>query len=43
MREFEKFIKDKNLDIKVYKAKRYRFGSINSTTDVIEKLKEMLS
>jgi FAD synthetase len=39
MKEFEKFIKDKNFDVKVYKAKRYRFGSINSTTDIIEKLK----
>lgn len=42
MKEFEKFIKEKNLDIKVYRAKRYRLGRINSTSQIIEKLKEML-
>ncbi len=42
MREFMKFVKEKNLNIRVYKAKRYRFGRVNSTTEVIEKLKKML-
>ncbi len=42
MREFMKFIKEKNLNIRVYRARRYRLGRVNSTTEVIEKLKKML-
>ncbi|MEM1583247.1 MAG: adenylyltransferase/cytidyltransferase family protein [Nitrososphaerota archaeon] len=41
MREFEKFVKERNLRIKIYKARRYRTGSINSTTDIIKKLKKI--
>ncbi|MEM3398805.1 MAG: adenylyltransferase/cytidyltransferase family protein [Nitrososphaerota archaeon] len=41
MREFEKFVKERNLRIKIYKARRYRTGSINSTTDIIKKLKKV--
>lgn len=43
MEEFKKFVKEHNLNIKIYKARRYKFGNINSTTDIIEKLKDMLS
>lgn len=39
MRDFIKFVKEEKLKIKIYKAKKYKIGEVNSTTDIIRKLK----
>lgn len=41
MEEFKKFIKESGLRIKVCKTRRYKVGEINSTTELINKLKKM--
>ncbi|MEM4007034.1 MAG: adenylyltransferase/cytidyltransferase family protein [Nitrososphaerota archaeon] len=41
MHEFMKFVEREKLRIKVYKAKKYKIGEVNSTTDIIRKLKTL--
>lgn len=42
MKNFKEFLKERNLKIKIYRARRYKFGDINSTSDIIKKLKKMM-
>lgn len=41
MKEFKKYVKEKNLKIRIRRARHYKLGSINSTTDIIKKLKKI--
>ncbi|MCS7125644.1 MAG: adenylyltransferase/cytidyltransferase family protein [Aigarchaeota archaeon] len=42
MKEFKKFLEKKKMKIKIYRARHYKIGNINSTTDIINKVKKML-
>lgn len=41
MKEFKKYVEEKNMKIRIYKARQYRFGNVNSTSDIIKKLKKI--
>lgn len=42
MEEFKKFCREKGLKIRVYRARHYKIGRLNSTSDVIERVREIL-